>query len=455
MKNIVRYALLFALAGGAALFTGCRADEKVGLAGYPQTPVGATISGTSDRVAVSKATYDGDGVLNLEGSLSGEYTIALAQASPEDVTVRVEPIITNVPAELVEISASELVIPAGSTTASVSVSITGEDYGFMENVPQPVTYELGVRVVEARGSQVPVVDGEAKMVIEKEAYMAAASLVGIAGNELVITRNYVDGQILDEDPMTCEVKVVTDRPVLEDTKFVVRSAGIPEGFADDESFSPAAEVTILAGEKESSATTWTLANDFLEVDDVLGTFPMQLSIEMVGESATAVVDPEDAGVAIQIVKMSDLVKFLAAADASWTKLPTAGWTVESNGSSYGGHDFNTLLFDGVSDTDISGDPLEIIIDMKVSQKVVGFSVTCFGDFSYMGKSFECSTSEDGENWKLHGELMIADAPNNASGATNYVQLTPCNARYVKWVGVANEGSYYGVDISEFYIYGKN
>ncbi|WP_304721028.1 DUF4989 domain-containing protein [uncultured Alistipes sp.] len=457
MKNIVRYALLFALAGGAALFTGCRADEKVGLAGYPQTPVGATISGTSDRVAVSKATYDGDGALNVEGSLSGEYTIALAQASPEDVTVRVEPIITNVPAELVEISASELVIPAGSRTASVSVTITEEDYGFMDNVPQSVTYELGVRVVEARGSQVPVVDGEAKMVIEKEAYMAAASLVGIAGNELVITRNYVDGQILDEDPMACEVKVVTDRPVLEDTKFVVRSAGIPEGFADDESFSPAAEVTILAGEKESSATTWTLANDFLEVDDVLGTFPMQLSIEMVGESATAVVDPEDAGVAIQIVKMSDLVKFLAAADASWTKLPTDGWTVESNGHSYDGYDVNTLLFDGSTSSEISGNPLEIIIDMKVSQKVVGFSVTCWGNFTYMGKSFECSTSEDGVNWKLHGELMIADAPNNAFGATNYVQLTPCNARYVKWVGVADESSSFPfpVDISEFYIYGKN
>lgn len=456
MKNIVRYALLFALAGGAALFTGCRADEKVGLAGYPQTPVGATISGTSDRVAVSKATYDGDGALNVEGSLSGEYTIALAQASPEDVTVRVEPIITNVPAELVEISASELVIPAGSTTASVSVSITGEDYGFMENVPQPVTYELGVRVVEARGSQVPVVDGEAKLVIEKEAYMAAASLVGIAGNELVITRNYVDGQILDEDPMTCEVKVVTDRPVLEDTKFVVRSAGIPEGFADDESFSPAAEVTILAGEKESSATTWTLANDFLEVDDVLGTFPMQLSIEMVGESATAVVDPEDAGVAIQIVKMSDLVKFLDKADPSWTKLPTDGWTVESNGKSYDGYDVNTLLFDGSPSSDISGKPLlEITIDMKESQKVVGFSVTVYGDFAHMGKSFECLTSEDGENWKLHGELMTADAPTKESRATNYVRLNPCNARYVKWIGVAIEGVYYGVDISEFYIYGKN
>ena len=130
--------------------------------------------------------------------------------------------------------------------------------------------------------------------------------------------------------------------------------------------------------------------------------------------------------------------------------------MKSNGVSYDGHDVNTLLFDGSPSSDISGKPLlEIIIDMKVSQKVVGFSVTVYGDFAHMGKSFECLTSEDGENWKLHGELMTADAPTKESRATNYVQLTPCNARYVKWVGVANEGVYYGVDISEFYIYGKN
>ncbi len=145
-----KYALLFALAGGAALFTGCRADEEVDLAGYPETPVGATISGTTDRVATFAGTYDNEGVLNLAGSLSGEYTIALAQASPEETVVRVEPIITNVPAELVEISARELVIPAGSTTAAVSVRMIEENYDFMENVFGPVTYELGVRGRSAR-----------------------------------------------------------------------------------------------------------------------------------------------------------------------------------------------------------------------------------------------------------------------------------------------------------------
>ena len=241
-----KYALLFALAGGAALFTGCRADEEVDLAGYPETPVGATISGTTDRVATFAGTYDNEGVLNLAGSLSGEYTIALAQASPEETVVRVEPIITNVPAELVEISARELVIPAGSTTAAVSVRMIEENYDFMENVFGPVTYELGVRVVEARGSQVPVVDGEAKMVIEKAAYVAVASLVGVEGNAVTFKRNFIDGAIVNEDPITYDVKVVVDRPVLEDTKFVVKSAGIPEGFVDDERFTPAAEVTIPA-----------------------------------------------------------------------------------------------------------------------------------------------------------------------------------------------------------------
>ena len=53
MKNMYKYALLFALAGGAALFTGCRADEEVDLAGYPETPVGATISGTTGTPSLS------------------------------------------------------------------------------------------------------------------------------------------------------------------------------------------------------------------------------------------------------------------------------------------------------------------------------------------------------------------------------------------------------------------
>lgn len=450
-----KYALVFALAGGAALFTGCRADEEVDLAGYPETPVGATISGTSDRVATFEGTYDNDGVLNLAGSLSGEYTIALAQASPEETVVRVEPIITNVPAELVEISARELVIPAGSTTATVEVKIMEENYGFMENVFDPMTYELGVRVVEARGSQVPVVDGEAKMVIEKAAYVAVASLVGVEGNAVTFKRNFIDGAIVNEDPITYDVKVVVDRPVLEDTKFVVKSAGIPEGFAGDEHFTPAAEVTIPAGAKESDATTWSVTDDFLEANEELGTFPVQLTAELVGDTAGAVVDPEDAGVAISIVKKSDLLTFLSAADPSWKKYPTSGWTVQTNGSAW--PDANTALWDGSSSTDIytwSDPSLELTIDMKTSQWVAGFDIQAYGSIGYMGEYFELSTSEDGENWTPHGELRQAEAPNRGYGATNYVQLLkPCNARYVKWVGT--KGSAYTPDITELYIYGRN
>lgn len=454
MKNRGKYALLCALAGGAALFAGCRADEEVDLAGYPQTPVGATISGSSEQVATFRGTYDSDGTLNLGGSLSAEYTIALAQASPEDAVIRLEPIIANVPAELVEISAEELTIPAGTTTASVTVKVAEENYEFMENVPQSVTYELGVRVVEARGSQVPVVGGEAKTVLEKDAYVAVASLTSDMGKALTFKRNYIDGKIVNDDPITCEVKVVTNRPVLEDTKFVVKSAGIPEAFAGDETFAPAAEVTILAGEKESEVATWTVTDAFLEVDDVLGTFPVQLSAELVGDSATVAFDPEDAEIAVSIVKKSDLLEFLSAADASWTKYPTDGWTVDSDGTVYGG-DANTVLFDGSAYSYITGDPVEFVVDMQASQLVAGFSIAPgYNSLVYLGEAFEFYTSEDGETWTPHGELLVENAPNSGWGnSTNYVQLLkPCNARYVKWVGA---GSYYGIYLGEFYVYGKN
>ena len=249
------------------------------------------------------------------------------------------------------------------------------------------------------------------------------------------------------------MKVVVDRPVLEDTKFVVKSAGIPEGFVDDERFTPAAEVTIPAGAKESDATTWSVTDDFLEADEELGTFPVQLTAELVGDTAGAAVDPEDAGVAISIIKKADLLTFLSAADPSWKKYPTSGWTVQTNGSAW--PDANTALWDGDSYSDIwGGTSLELTIDMKTSQWVAGFDIQAYGSINYLGEYFELSTSEDGENWTPHGELRQAEAPNRGYGATNYVQLLkPCNARYIKWVGT--KGSAYGPDITEMYIYGRN
>ena len=55
MKNMYKYALLFALAGGAALFTGCRADEEVDLAGYPESPVLRTGWRLSRELTIMKA----------------------------------------------------------------------------------------------------------------------------------------------------------------------------------------------------------------------------------------------------------------------------------------------------------------------------------------------------------------------------------------------------------------
>ena len=155
------------------------------------------------------------------------------------------------------------------------------------------------------------------------------------------------------------------------------------------------------------------------------------------------------------MKKSDLLAFLSAADPSWKKYPTSGWTVQTNGSS--SSNANTALWDGDSYSDIylwRDSSLELTIDMKTLQWVAGFDIRSYGSISYLGEYFELSTSEDGENWMPHGELRQAEAPNRGYGATNYVQLLkPCNARYVKWVGT--KGSASSPDISELYIYGRN
>ena len=106
--------------------------------------------------------------------------------------------------------------------------------------------------------------------------------------------------------------------------------------------------------------------------------------------------------AISIVKKSDLLTFLSAADPSWKKYPTSGWTVQTNGSAW--PDANTALFDGNSSTDIytwSYPSLEFTIDMKTSQWVAGFDIQAYGNISNIGEYFELSTSEDG------GELDAA------------------------------------------------
>lgn len=235
---------------------------------------------------------------------------------------------------------------------------------------------------------------------------------------MTFKRNFIDGAIVNEDPITYDVKVVVDRPVLEDTKFVVKSAGIPEGFVDDERFTPAAEVTIPAGAKESDATTWSVTDDFLEADEELGTFPVQLTAELVGRYRRGAgrrsggcrrcdFDREEVRSPDFPVRGRSVVEEVSDERMGPCK-PTAAQV----------RMLIPLFGTEIRIPDIylwRDSSLELTIDMKTLQWVAGFDIQAFS-IDYLGEYFELSTSEDGENWTPHGELRQAEAPNRGYGS---------------------------------------
>lgn len=304
MKNIRKIALLAVL--GAVVMTSCREDETVDLAGYPSTNVGMGIEGQEPGVTSVplKATYDAEGAISVSGDLTRTYTFQLASPSPEDLTLKLEPIIVNIPADKVEISATELHIPAGSKSADpVTVTFLDPDFSFAGPDPEAKTYELGVRVAKAEGYD-PQFEGgnEAKVVVEKDAYVAHFSIRGSLGNYALFTRSYAKGKILNTDPMTVSFRVLTDRPVLEDTQIAITSEGVPEAFKDDETIAPAV-LTIPAGAKESSEyADWTLTDDLLLTNAEAEEYGVLLKMAAVAENPNVAPAESDQELAIQIKK---------------------------------------------------------------------------------------------------------------------------------------------------------
>lgn len=450
MKTIRKSALLFALlVGGAALFTGCREDETVDLAGYPETPAGIAIAGTDKTSATYQGTYDEAGELKLSGSLSKNYVVTLAQASPENVYVRVEPIVVNLPADKVTISATELVIPAGSVASeTIEVTFDDTDMQFMADELAGMVYELGVRITAVEGFQVSLSTTEAKVSVEKVPYLATASTVlEDGGSEALFKRKYYDGTILNEEPIACTLKIVLDRPVVKDTKFVLKSSGIPEAFQKDETITPA-EVTVAAGEKESEAITWTLTDDFLLTSEDPETHHIVLRAEPVDGGAT--VSGSDANVEVTVSKTFSLLDFLTEPNPDWLQYDTTGWNGETNGYGDIPDLFDGSLYTDVYESSWGGEGyLWFTIDMLEAREIHGVIMTQYGSIKYMGERFALSTSDDGETWTQLGELSTDEI----SSSPYYITFRkPITARYIKYEGW--KGSKYAPDIAEFYVQGK-
>lgn len=441
MKNIWKLTLLTVLVTGSGLLAGCREEEELNLAGYPQVPVGIVISDAENAATVTvKGSYEaGTGALVLDGALSHTYTVSLSTPSPEDATLHVEVFSKNLPEERITVSETELFIPAGSISAEVTVSFTGDDMTFMAEEYGAQTYELGLRLVDLEGSKLEMGQTEAKVVVEKEAYVSTASAEGVDGKTAVtIKRGFIDGEFVNEDPILYEYKIVLDKPALRDLTFTGFSSGIPEASAGDEHFTPQS-VTIPAGELESDPIAWTITDDFLGANNDPASYEILLSATA-PEGETSVAMSDAAACTLTITKIFDRMVFTTGIDSSWMELDPTGWVTDP--ASVGSKIFDGSVFTYVGES--------FVIDMQSEQSVCGIKLTGYYNYnSMLPTTFIISASDDGANWLSWGEMSRYNATTTDALYIELAKVT--STRYLKFE-VPGSSWYY---VAEFDVYSKN
>lgn len=442
MKNSWKQTLLCMLVLGGSMLTGCREDEDLNLAGYPEVPLGITIEGTEGAneatVHVSYAAVTG--LLQASEPLTRTYVFMLATPSPEDAIFHVEPIIENIPEDRVSISETELLIPAGSISTSVTVSLLDEDLSFMDGEYSAKTYELGVRLVAADGSRLDLTQSEARLKIEKEAYVSVASVQGVDGSTTAeFSRAYIEGHIINTDPISYEYRVVLDKPALHDMTFTVSSTGAPEN--SGESFSTT-QLTVDAGNLESTSTIWSLTDDFLEVDDQPLECVVSLTASPAGGDTAVAMSEEQSACAVSVLKVFDRMNFLTGPDPSWVEFDYSTWTVTP--ASIGNN-----LFDNNTYTYTTDD--SFVIDMQEVRTVYGISLQGAYDYvGYVPRFYRVSGSVDGDVWSSWGEMDRFEAPTD-SYTPLYIKLVQsADVRYLKFEVVEADYWYF----AEFEVYGK-
>ena len=446
MKNIRNTGFLFAtLLGGALLFTGCREDEKLNLPGYPESSFGISIAGTEDNattVTVS-AAYNNKGKIVSDSPIAREYIFAVTKASPEDVVLQVEPFFVNIPEDKVTISTREIRIPAGAKTSEpVVVGLVNDDFSFVEPNQQAQTYELGLRVINADGYNMSPDATEAKVIINKEAYVANLSIVGAEGNIIDFGRVYRDGGIINEDKMEYSFKVQIDKPVSADLKVKFTTTGLSDPFMKDLTVAPA-EVTIPAGKTESDEIKWSLTDDFLLTTTEEETHTLVTTATF--ECADPTVKPVEGETALTFVinKVFNPIRLVDAVNENWAAFDRSGWSATGAGG-YGSPE-NVLDDSSSSDYYGSGATLWIAIDMKEVKRMVGFSIQYYGT-SYVSKKIILESSMDGVSWTEIGTME--DLP---KVKTHYFQfMIPQKANFVKLTSTEKYGSYHDISIVKVY-----
>lgn len=443
MKAYNKFFLSLAI-GLSATFAGCQDDEVLDLVTFPVNQPVITID---DAEGASNATltaiYKSDGTLQLDGLVSRTYTFHFA-ASPEDATVTFDILNTNIPKENVEISTTKVVLPAGSTDASVTVTLKDEDFSFAESNYDAATYELGVKAA-VQGYKIGTEPIESKVVIEKEAYVASCSLVGENGNNVLFERAFSKGTIVNPDPISYTFKMQLDKPARKDVKVKLAVTGLDDQFMNNITVTPA-EITIPAGELTSEDVTWTITDDFLLTTDEEESHTLVVTASAESEDPVVKVNTKENFLTLNIDKVLRNFESLPSKGSNWAELPKTGWSAEIASGVSGNPSY---LIDGnggrYSSDVYSGNPFWFIIDMKSEQDFSALGIDYYYSGTYAAKKVRISTSLDKETWTSQGVL---DMPKQESHYLNF--FSSITARYVK-VELLAAYSYY-IDLTEVYIY---
>ena len=437
------YKLFLSLAiGSFVTFAGCQDDEVVDLVKYPVNQPAITIN---DAEGASKATltavYKSDGTLELNGPVTRTYTFHFA-ASPEDATVTFDVINTNIPKENVEISDTKVVLPAGSTDASVTVTLKDEDFSFAASNYDAATYELGVKA-SVEGYKIGTESIESKIVIEKEAYIASCSVVGENGNTVSFERAFSQGAIVNTDPISYAFKMKLDKPARKDVKLKLATTGLDEKFINKITVTPA-EITIPAGELESAEITWSITDDFLLTTTEAEFHTLVVAASVESEDPVVKVNSKENILTFNVDKVVRNFKYLSAIGSNWVELSKDGWGAEIPSGVSGSASYLIDGNGGSYGSDVySSNPFWFVIDMKSPQTFLALGMDYY--YTYAAKKVRISTSLDNETWTSQGVLEAPRAGNHY-----FEFFSSITARYVKVELLAGFSSY--IDVTEVYIY---
>ncbi len=411
MKKLYNITFL-ALAAGALLFASCTEKEDLGFSDSDfNSALSLSIDGFDEGIMSVEldGSYDENGALELTGAVTRSYTFALNKAAMDEVLLKVEPFALNIPEDKYSISATNLVIPVGERSATVTVALNLNDEGneetsFIADELAAQNYELGVRLLSMDGGDNVVFSGEkeAKIALEKIAYEALLTVEGSGNNSATFKRSYAEREILDEEPMTYTFRVVLNRPAHEDITFNFETTGLPEQFKNTLTFTPA-EIVIPAGEKSTGYIQMTLADDFLETTTEPETHDIAIKVVPVCDDPTLVVNEETTTINFHVVKFRNVLKELASLNSSWTVYDASTWKAYFN--EIGGADASALYTGAGWDLYQYG-KFVVVMDMLEERNVDGFRLEYYyGSWGYDWYGAETTTveiSNDGENWEMLG-----------------------------------------------------